>query len=128
MNKVQNTVVDLLTTDQYKQTRKEHSTNAVNEKIGQDFCRAAKTLALFSGRWKLSVLFRLLQSSAHYTEFKLLLPAVSDRTLSKQLNELIRDGIVTKEKTKTSSVYTLTAYGKELEPVLSALSAFRPGN
>ncbi|WP_222165183.1 winged helix-turn-helix transcriptional regulator [Edaphocola aurantiacus] len=104
--------------------RKEHSTNTINEQTLQQFCNAAKTLALFQGRWKLSILFHLQEGPSHYTAFKQLLPAVSDRTLSKQLNELMADGVIVKEKTKTESIYTLSPYGHSLGPVLSALSGF----
>ncbi|HAT93993.1 MAG TPA: transcriptional regulator, partial [Sphingobacterium sp.] len=48
--------------------RKENSTNAINEKALQQFCNASKTLALFSGRWKLSILFKLLEQDTNYSE------------------------------------------------------------
>ena len=46
--------------------RKENSTNAINEKALQEYCNAFKTLSLFSGRWKLSILFKLLQTETSY--------------------------------------------------------------
>lgn len=105
--------------------RKENSSNAINEKALQEYCNAFKTLSLFSGRWKLSILFQVLKSQTSYTEFKILLPEISDRTLSKQLNELIHDGLILKNKNKTSSIYTITDKGRKLEKVLTALSSFQ---
>lgn len=105
--------------------RKENSTNIINEKALQEFCNAFKTLSLISGRWKLSILFQLLKTQTSYSEFKLLLPEISDRTLSKQLGELIKDGLILKNKTKVSSIYTLTSKGKKLEKVLTALCEFQ---
>lgn len=104
--------------------RKENSTNASNEKALQQFCKASKTLALFSGRWKFSLLFQLLQAQTNYSQFKLQLPEISDRTLSRQLNELIADGLVVKDKTKTASVYSLTQKGLQLSPILQVLADF----
>jgi DNA-binding HxlR family transcriptional regulator len=104
--------------------RKENSTNAINEKTLQKFCNASKTLALFSGRWKLSILFKLLEQDTSYSEFKILLPEVSDRTLAKQLKELQLDGLIQKNRSKTASIYSLTHKSHDLKPILSALSGF----
>jgi len=105
--------------------RKENSSNAINEKALQEFCNASKTLALFSGRWKLSILFQLSERATNYTAFKIRMPDISDRTLSKQLNELSQDGLIWKEKDKTSSVYGLTKKGLKLVPILVHLANFQ---
>ncbi|WP_326983173.1 helix-turn-helix domain-containing protein [Chryseobacterium sp. MYb264] len=105
--------------------RKENSTNSMNEKALQNFCNASKTLMMISGRWKLSILFKLLDENINYSEFKVLLPEISDRTLSKQLNEMIQDELISKEKDKTSSIYSLTEKGRKLQLVLSSLSDFQ---
>ncbi|MFD2965774.1 winged helix-turn-helix transcriptional regulator [Sphingobacterium bambusae] len=105
--------------------RKENSSNAHNERALLSNCTAFKTLSYISGRWKLSLLMRLLKGDASYSDFKLLLPDISDRTLSKQLNELVGDGLVLKQKSKTSSQYSLTAKGRKLEEVLGSLATFQ---
>ncbi|MGH1517881.1 winged helix-turn-helix transcriptional regulator [Chryseobacterium sp. JK1] len=105
--------------------RKENSTNSINEKALQNFCNASKTLMMISGRWKLSILFKLIDENVSYSEFKILLPEITDRTLSKQLNELIRDELITKDKNKISSIYSLTEKGKKLQLVLFSLSDFQ---
>lgn len=104
--------------------RKENSTNAINEKALHRFCIASKTLSLFSGRWKLSVLFQLMEKQMSYTDFKVLLPEISDRTLARQLNELLEDGLIEKEKNKTSSIYFITDKGRGLEPILKLLADY----
>ncbi|MEN4760760.1 helix-turn-helix domain-containing protein [Chryseobacterium sp. C39-AII1] len=105
--------------------RKENSTNSMNEKALQNFCNASKTLMMISGRWKLSIVFKLMDQDVNYSEFKILLPEISDRSLSKQLKELIEDGLISKEKNKISSVYSLTKKGKNLQSVLLTLSDFQ---
>ncbi|GAA5089488.1 hypothetical protein GCM10023210_14360 [Chryseobacterium ginsengisoli] len=105
--------------------RKENSTNSINEKVLKDFCNASKTLMMISGRWKLSILFKLIEKDTNYSDFKILLPEVSDRTLSKQLKELQTDGLISKEKDKISSIYSLTAKGRRMNYILSSLSDFQ---
>jgi DNA-binding HxlR family transcriptional regulator len=104
--------------------RKENSSNSINEKALQRFCIASKNLALFSGRWKLSILFQLMEQEMNYSDFKVLLPELSDRTLSKQLSELVENNLISKVKNKTSSIYAITDKGRKLEPILQLLSDF----
>nr|WP_322623732.1 helix-turn-helix domain-containing protein [uncultured Flavobacterium sp.] len=105
--------------------RKESSTNFINETTLQDFCNANRTLLLIQGRWKLSILFSLLEKDQRsYSDFKKLLPAVSDRVLSLQLKSLAYDGIVIKQNLDGKTWYALTQKGKELQPVLQAMAGF----
>ncbi|MBN3859414.1 MAG: helix-turn-helix transcriptional regulator [Neisseriaceae bacterium] len=106
--------------------RKENSINAQNESYLHDFCPAFKTLLLINGRWKLNIIFYLndKKNPATYSDFKELLPSISDRMLAKQLNELIRDDIIIKNKKKNFSFYSLTKKGKRLEPILKELRQF----
>ena len=60
-----------------------------------------------------------------YQQIKGSLRNVSDTVLSRQLNELIKDNIISKEKYKDSSLYKITSNGKKLEPVLIALKNFQ---
>ncbi len=105
--------------------RKENSSNTINEKALRHYCNAFKTLSYISGRWKLSVLSKLLSEETSYSAFKHLLPKISDRTLSKQLNELVQDGLISKNKNKISSIYNLTSKGRKLEKILIALAEFQ---
>lgn len=105
--------------------RKENSTNSINEEKLKKFCNASKTLMMINGRWKLSILFQLLDKDTNYSDFKVLLPEISDRTFSRQLNELQNDGLIFKEKNKISSTYSLTEKGEKLKHILSSLSSFQ---
>lgn len=104
--------------------RKLTSTNYLNEISLKKYCNAYQSLLLFQGRWKLPILFALMSNSVYYSEFKNFLPEISDRILSKHLNELVMDKLVQKEKTKNSSLYTLTTNGVELTSILLSLSDF----
>ncbi|GAB3986444.1 hypothetical protein GCM10028807_03880 [Spirosoma daeguense] len=104
--------------------RKESSTNFENEQTLNNYCNANKTLSLISGRWKLPILFALLEKDMFYVEFKQLLSGVSDRILSKQLNELQNDNLLVKQKIKNSSTYSLTAKGRSIEKLLITLASY----
>ncbi len=105
--------------------RKKESTNFENEQTLNNYCNASKNLSLISGRWKLSILFSLFEKDMLYHEFKQVIPNISDQILSKQLNELQKDRIITKYKTKTSSTYQLTSEGRNIQKLLIALANFK---
>lgn len=102
--------------------RKENSTNAFNEKILEEYCNAHKILSQISGRWKISLLFILKTDSVKYSQFKLILPNVTDRILTKQLKELEADEIVINSKDKIQSTYSLTIKGKKILDYLDELN------
>ncbi|ATL45028.1 helix-turn-helix domain-containing protein [Elizabethkingia sp. HX WHF] len=105
--------------------RKENSTNFENEQTLNNYCKANRTLSLISGRWKLPILFALLEGdNLLYSDFKKILPNISDRILSKQLNELQKDNLIKKNKTKKVSAYSLTMKGQKIENLLSLLSDY----
>jgi DNA-binding HxlR family transcriptional regulator len=103
--------------------RKENSTNSINEKSLLEFCKAHKALAKISGRWKLSLLFALLEEDLTYASFKTILPDISDRILAKQLKELVEDQMIYNKKDKVQSLYILTEKGKKIVAVLTTLGA-----
>lgn len=104
--------------------RKETSTNFQNEQVLANYCNAYKTLQMIGGRWKLSVLFALAIESKSYSQLKVILPQMSDRILSLQLKELIKDDLVINEKDKTKSIYYLSDKGKRFSKVLEVLSSW----
>ncbi|MDA6070305.1 helix-turn-helix transcriptional regulator [Flavobacterium sp. AC] len=106
--------------------RKESSTNFENQQTLTDFCNASKTLLLISGRWKLSLLFCLLEhDSRTFSDFKQLLPSISDRMLALHLKQLTNDFLIIKEKKHESVCYSLTKKGRSLEDILSGLAQWQ---
>ncbi|MBL3658957.1 winged helix-turn-helix transcriptional regulator [Fulvivirga sediminis] len=98
--------------------RKENSTNFINNVTLENFCNAHKVLSKISGRWKLSILFALSEKETNYSDFKVVLPDITDRILSKQLKELKIDGLIGNRKSKLESIYFLTDKGEEIMAVL----------
>jgi DNA-binding HxlR family transcriptional regulator len=84
-------------------------------------CPVEVTLAIIGGKWKVLILFYLLDSTQRFNELQRLLAGITHRTLARQLKELERDGIVHREayaEIPPRVEYSLTPLGRSLEPVL----------
>lgn len=84
-------------------------------------CATANTLALIGGKWKILILYHLLNHPLRFNELERKLGTITPHTLSKELKELQEDDLVNKEifaVIPPKTVYSLTNKGSELEPVL----------
>jgi len=111
--------------------RKKSSTNLENELLINGNCGMAYTLDLIGGRWKPSILYKLLKGSTRYSQLRKAMPAVSERILILQLRELESDGVISRTiypEVPPRVEYELTALGKSLEPVLRVLSDWGDAN
>ncbi len=87
-------------------------------------CAVEATLQFIDGKWKGVVLYHLLDRTLRFNEIRRLLPSVTQRMLTNQLRELEADGLVHREvfaQVPPRVEYSLTDYGRSLEPVLKAL-------
>jgi DNA-binding HxlR family transcriptional regulator len=57
-------------------------------------CLVERTLDVIGGRWKVLILERLLDGSKRFNELHRTLVGVTHKTLTQQLREMERDGIV----------------------------------
>jgi len=90
----------------------------------EDGCAAAHALGLVGERWALLVVRELLLGPKRFTDLRAGLPGISPNVLSQRLDELERVGIVERHRLPPpagSWVYELTAWGRELEPVIISL-------
>lgn len=93
-------------------------------------CHVETTLRVVGGRWKVLVLYHLLEGTKRFSELTRLLKGVSARTLSKQLRELEADGVVSRKvypQVPPKVEYSLTATGRKLKPVLTAMHVWGEG-
>jgi DNA-binding HxlR family transcriptional regulator len=79
---------------------------------------------LIRGRHKPDILIRLNRGRQRFGELRRAIPGVSERVLSRQLDELERDGLV--DRTVYPEVpprveYNLTAFGSTLCPILKQM-------
>lgn len=82
-------------------------------------------LQCLGGRWKMTILHEIYTyGSIHFNQTLRVLP-ISEKVLSQQLKELIRDGLVERvvngEAFPPSTVYLLTEQGAKLIPALDML-------
>lgn len=90
-------------------------------------CRLASALDLVGERWALLVVRELLLGPKRFTDLRAGLPTASTNILSERLRELEQGGVVRRRKLPPpagSSVYELTEWGEELEPVVTKLGAW----
>ena len=92
--------------------------------VAKPACPAETALQLVSGRWKLMVIFWLLQGEQRFNALQRNLGGITHRTLARQLREMEADGLV--ERRDYGEIpprvdYRLTARGRSLQPILKAM-------
>lgn len=86
------------------------------------YCGVTSAVELIGERWALLIVRDLLVGPRRYTDLKQGLPRIPTNILSTRLKELQEGGVVRRVPLmKCGLVYELTAYGRELEPVVLAL-------
>lgn len=94
------------------------------------YCSAARALDLVGDRWTLLIVRELLAGPRRYTDLHADLPGVSTDVLASRLKDMERDGLGTRRRLPppgAAFVYELTPRGRELLPVLQALSVWGQG-
>jgi DNA-binding HxlR family transcriptional regulator len=104
---------------------KKETSNSLNKAFLLDSCRINGALDIISGRWKALILIHISEGTNRFSLLKNALPTISDQTLGKQLKELEKDTLITKEIIPEVPVrvnYHLTKKGTSLLPILVDLS------
>jgi DNA-binding HxlR family transcriptional regulator len=86
-----------------------------------------RAIELIGKRWTGAVVRALLPQPARFNQLLTGIPGISDRVLTERLRELENEGIVERMVDPGPPVrvsYRLTAHGRDLEPVLSAISTW----
>lgn len=88
-------------------------------------CSASLTMGIIGGKWKIVILYYLMNDTLRYSELRKKMPTVTERTLSLQLKSLGEDGIikrkVTFSKPPLKVEYSLTDFGKTLIPLIQSI-------
>ena len=81
---------------------------------------------LVGGKWKAVILYHLMDANKRFSELRRAMPAVTEMTLSLQLKQLEKDGLVSRKvygkKPPIKVVYSLTDFGKSFIPVLESIT------
>lgn len=94
-------------------------------------CPVEATLDIIGGKWKSIILFRVLEETRRFNELRRLIPSLTQRMLTNQLRELEHDGLIARKiyaQIPPKVEYSITAFGKTLEPVLLALTQWAEKN
>jgi DNA-binding HxlR family transcriptional regulator/putative sterol carrier protein len=90
-------------------------------------CRFAHALDVVGERWALLVVRELLLGPKRFTDLRAGLPNASSNILAERLRNLERTGVLRRRKLPppfAASVYELTDWGRELEPIVTRLGAW----
>jgi DNA-binding HxlR family transcriptional regulator len=93
----------------------------------REACRFAHALDLIGERWALLIVRELLLGPKRFTDLRAGLPHASTNILSERLRELEQNAVVRRRKLPppyASTVYELTEWGRELEPIVTQLGAW----
>lgn len=97
-------------------------------KIGEKLypCSVSLAMDLVGGKWKTVILYHLKDGGKRYSELRKELFSVTEMTLSLQLKQLEKDGLISRkvfgEKPPIRVEYSLTEFGKTFIPVLEAIT------
>jgi DNA-binding HxlR family transcriptional regulator len=90
-------------------------------------CALDITMHYLGGKWKSIVLYYLLEGPQRFTQFRKLMPDISERVLSQQLKELEADGLIHREvfaAVPPKVEYSLTPFGIQTKAILQAMGEF----
>lgn len=87
-------------------------------------------VSTFNGKWKLEILWLLSHGTQRFNAMRRALPGITQHTLTHQLRELERDGMVTRTvypEVPPRVEYDLTEKTRALRPVFDAIFAWARG-
>ena len=87
-------------------------------------CSVAVTLDIFNDRWKLAIIWHLLDSDKRFKELHEVISEITQKTLTVKLKELEEKNIITREvfaQVPPKVVYSLSQTGRKLKPVLEEM-------
>ncbi|MGJ4931552.1 winged helix-turn-helix transcriptional regulator [Bradyrhizobium sp. HKCCYLS2038] len=90
-------------------------------------CPVTRAVSLLAGKWKLYIIFQLMQGTKRFGELRRAIPDVTQQMLTAQLRELEADKIITRTVhpvVPPKVEYALTPFGAKLEAVTDALEAW----
>ncbi|WBX79893.1 helix-turn-helix domain-containing protein [Virgibacillus salarius] len=94
------------------------------DKIPEE-CRVEDALGILVGKWKPIILLYLLQKGTkRFNELRKRMPEITQKMLTKQLRELEEEDIIQRvvyPQVPPKVEYSITEYGKTLEPILEAM-------
>ena len=88
-------------------------------------CSVTRAVRVIGGKWKLFIIYHLMDGTRRFGELQRLLPGITQQMLTAQLRELEADGLVLRKvfaQVPPKVEYSLTPVGKALEAVTRELA------
>jgi DNA-binding HxlR family transcriptional regulator len=89
-------------------------------------CTISLAMDLVGGKWKAVILYHLKDTEKRYSELRKEVPHITEMTLSLQLKQLEKDGLVSRKvygkKPPIKVIYSLTDFGKTFIPILETIT------
>lgn len=88
-------------------------------------CPLTMAISVIGGKWKPLIIYQLEKRSKRFGQIDVLIPGISRKVLTTQLNELVKDQLVIRTSFAESPPrveYSLTEKGKELIPILRSIA------
>lgn len=90
-------------------------------------CPIDAFLSVIDGRWKGTILWRLMDGPKRTSELRRSIPEMTERMLIRHLQELVQGGILCRHDQKTIPpcvYYSISKYGETMIPVLEQMCAW----
>ena len=91
------------------------------------YCPVAAALDVIGDRWTLLIMRELLTGDRRFTDLRTALPGIAPNLLAERLRDLQSEGLVAHKELPppaARTVYTATAEGRTVVPILQALARF----
>ena len=97
------------------------------EVIARDLQAVEAAVHALGGKWKIMIVAKLDSGSLRFSELRRLMPLISPQSLTTQLRQLERDGVVRRElhvKAPKWVEYSLSDVGRKISPLMASLMAW----
>lgn len=86
------------------------------------------TLDLLGGKWKVTLMAILGFGPRRFTDLQKGIQGIGPKMLTKELQELEMNGLVQRTEQDKKVIYTITAYGETLEPLIREMALWGRGH
>ncbi len=93
-------------------------------------CPVEAAMGLIGGKYKSLILWKLLGGTLRFSQLRREVPCATPKMLTQQLRELEADGLVSRKVypvVPPKVEYSLTPFGKSIQPVLEAMYSWGTG-
>jgi len=90
-------------------------------------CPVVTALNLIGSKWKIVIIYNLMDGMKRFNELQKLLPGITQKMLAMRLRELEKDGIIDRKiyaVVPPKVEYTLTSFGQSLEKMIEQVKSW----